>query len=149
MNLHENLNSMMLQFIESCDDCVAVMPSAVAAATFARLKTGKLDPHIEYATLEHLKGMGRKLLAKRFEPEGEDNPAYSDQGEMFNGNLQRRYPVPRKRGEDPTYKLLEHLSDAELDWNIARHGKIANSHTAHMDALAAYKQARRALGSAA
>lgn len=144
MNLHENLNSMMLQFIEDCDDCVAVMPSAVAAATFARLATAKLDPHIEYATLEHLKGMARKVLSKRYDEAGPENPAYDAQGELFKGGFQQRYPVPRAGGGEPQYKRFEDLTPAEMTAIGRRYHRCGAAWIEHGDKMLAAAQMRAA-----
>lgn len=137
MSLHEEITRFQTKFIEDRRDCAILSPGALASATLQQFAPGKLEPHIEYASLEHFKAMGRKALARRFDDEGEENAAYSAQGEMFSGHLQERYPVPRKRGEEPQYKLRSLLTPEERRWNVSILRKSAEGRMLHADALEA------------
>ena len=140
MSLHEEITRFQSRFIEDRRDCAILSPAALAAATLNAFAPNGLEPHIEYASLEHFKAMGRKALAKRFDDEGEQNAAYAAQGEMFSGHLQERYPLPRKAGEEPQYKLRSLLTPEERQWNVKMLRKSAEGRMLHADALEAEGQ---------
>ena len=142
MSLHEAISTAMVRFIEARADCVIISPAAVAAATLQEFAAPDLEPHIEYASLEHFKNMARKVLARRFDDEGDDNSAYAGQGELFSGHLQERYPIPRKKGEDAVYKRREDLTPEERRWNVKSLRKSADARLAHADALEAEGMSR-------
>lgn len=137
MSLHESISTAMMRFIEARADCAIISPAAVASATLQEFNADTLEPHIEYATLEHFKHMARRVLARRFDDDGEDNTAYAGQGELFSGHLQERYPVPRKKGEEPQYKRRELLTPDERLWNVKSIRKSGEARLAHADALEA------------
>lgn len=149
MSLHESIMAEMTRYIDDRRDCAILSPSAIAAAVLRVYSADSLEPHVEYASLEHFKNMARKTLARRFDDEGDDNPVYADQGELFSGHLQDRYPVPRKAGTDPVYKLREALTDDEVRWNLRSLRKSADARLAHADALEAWHQSRPEQGQAA
>lgn len=148
MSLHESIAAEMTRYIEDRRDCAIISPAAIASATLRTFCDVSLEPHIEYASLEHFKNMARKVLAHRFEDEGEANPSYAAQGELFSGHLQDRYPLPRKAGDDPVYKLREHLTDDEVRWNLRSLRRSADARLAHADALEAWHQSRPELRAA-
>lgn len=137
MSLHEEIATFQAKFIEDRRDCAIISPAALASATLQQFAPRDLEPHIEYASLEHFKAMGRRALARRFDDEGEENPAYAAQGEMFSGHLQERYPLPRARGAEPQYKLRSMLTPDERRWNVKSLRHSAESRLAHADALEA------------
>lgn len=138
MSLFEDIKVEIHRFVDDRRDCAILSPAAVAVAIYAKFVTTEVDARIAYAAHEHFKHMARKELAARFEDRGEDNPAYSGQGELFSGHLQERYPVPRKKDEDPVYKRLQDLTQEELRWNVRSLRRSADARLAHADALAAY-----------
>ncbi len=140
MSQHERIMADIGRVLESMDEGGVISPSSVALAC-VRLYGEMPDPRVEYAALEHVKMMARKFLAGRFEDGGAENTAYAGQGELFSGHLQQRYPVPRRVGEEPAYKRLEDMTEAEIDWNLGMLRKSARSRLAHADALQAYKLA--------
>lgn len=117
----------------------AISPTSVALSLQGRYAGGALEPEIAYTSLEHLKQMARTALRRRFD---KTEAPEVDQGELFSGQLQQRYPVPTKAGDDPLYKRLEDLSETELAWNEARLGKAADALVAHRRALSAYRLER-------
>src|SRR5260363_121265 len=80
---------------------------------------------------EHLKQMARKLLASKFHPDRDEIA----QGELFPETLQTRYPIKRKRGEEPVYKLLDALSEIEGYWNVEQLEKAGGARFKHTDTL--------------
>ncbi|MQV80727.1 hypothetical protein [Sinorhizobium meliloti] len=135
--MHEEINIAMQQWIADRSDCRVISPTALAIAVLQRFEPGRLEPHIEYTSLEHFKQMARRVLAHRFGEEGDDNPAYEDQGQLFSGHLQDRYPIPRKRNAEPQYKLRFLLTERERAWNVEQLRKSASARLAHADALEA------------
>lgn len=144
MSLHEAIAAEMTRYVEDRRDCAIMSPSAIASAVLDAFAGDKLEPHIEYASLEHFKNMARKMLAHRFSDDGAENTAYAAQGELFSGHLQDRYPVPRAPGTDPVYKLREALTDDEIRWNLVTLRKSADARLAHADALEAWHSTRSA-----
>jgi hypothetical protein len=142
LSLHESIATAMARFIEDRRDCAILSPAAIASATLQTFCEDRLEPHVEYASLEHFKNMARKALAARFDDEGEQNTSYAAQGELFSGHLQERYPVPRVAGTDPVYKLRDSLTDDEVRWNLRTLRKSADARLAHADALEAWHQSR-------
>lgn len=141
--MHESILAVMTRYIEDRRDCVILSPAAVASATFQGFNDEAIEPHIEYASLEHFKHMARKVLGRRFDHESDENPAYAEQGELFSGDLQERYPAARKKGEDPTYKRLGDLSEDDFEWNVRALRRSAKARALHADALQSYwEQAR-------
>lgn len=142
MSLHEDINAAIQDEITAMGDAHVLSPSSLALAVQRRFAgpAGIAQPHIQYASLEHLKQMARKALARNFEPDSDETSAY--QGEMFSGQLQDRYPIPRKAGHEPQYKLRHQLDGNELQWNIALLRKSAAARLQHADALQAWGDMR-------
>lgn len=139
MTLHESIVTDLVRLIEE-QQADILTPASLAIELQHRYAEQRLEPHIEYASLEHLKNMARKVLAGNFDAEGSQNKSH--QGELFSGRLQDRYPVPRKRGEEAVYKLREVLSREEVAWNIGTLRKSAEARLLHADALEAWDQSR-------
>lgn len=140
MNLHEALTSDIREVIDALAGIDIISPTHIAREVQARYSTGGLEPHIEWASLEQLKQMARRALGGRFDADGDENPSH--QGELFSNRLQTRYPTPRKRGDEPVYKLLGALTSAEVQWNVDTLRSSANARLLHADALAAWDQSR-------
>jgi hypothetical protein len=136
MSMHEEVAAAIQREISVFDAQVEISPSLIAAAVLSRFAGGKLDPRVQYVSLEQLKAMARRVLAGRYEADSDDNVAH--QGELFSGHLQERYPTPRARGSDAIYKLREHLTSAEVAWNIGQLRKSAAARLRHADALQAW-----------
>ena len=81
-----------------------------------------------------LRQIARKLLGTSFESDG-DTPKDAEH-ELFDG-LQKRYPISRQEGEEPTYRLLEELTHEDRQFNIRRLRREGNKKLADADALQA------------
>jgi hypothetical protein len=141
MAVHEDITSFMQRWITAREEAAILSPTVLAVAARQNFERGPLELHIEYTSLEHLKQMARRVLANRYNDDGEDNPAY-EQGELFSGHLQQRYPIPHQRGSDPQYKLRHLLTDRERAWNVEFLRKSATARLAHADALEAEGRGR-------
>lgn len=141
MSLHEDLMLTIQSEIEGqrIKSPGGVSPTSIAvAAQSMYVGRQKLEPHIEYTSLEHFKQLARQILGKRFDPDGEENEAHPRQGEMWSGTLQTMYPTPTSRGEEPCYKDRKNLNALEVAWNVSMLRKSAKARTAHADALQAW-----------
>lgn len=144
MSMHEEICQQLRELIPDSEDvrvcAIDLSPTDLARLCFRKFEDENIDPHVEYAAIEHYKTMARKILSAHFDPDGESNPAHaSGQADMFSGMLQERYPIRRTPGADPVYRPLGHLSLADLDWNIDMLKKSAGARLAHADALKAHR----------
>jgi len=136
MTIHEEISVAMQRWIDERGEVAVMSPTALAVATLRWFEANSIEPHIEYTSLEHFKQIARRVLAGRFDIDSEENPVY-EQGELFSGHLQERYPLPRSKGSEPQYKLRALLTDRERAWNVEMLRKAAMSRLAHADALEA------------
>ncbi|MDR2880496.1 MAG: hypothetical protein LBV29_01150 [Azoarcus sp.] len=141
MSLHEDINVEMHRIADN-SSAEIITPNSLALAVHRQFVNDHLEPHIEYASIEHFKHLARKVLSCKHDTESDENEVY--QGELFSGVLQVRYPIPRKRGEEPAYKLRELLNHEEIHWNVAILRKSAEARLQHADALEAWAQSREA-----
>ena len=88
----------------------------------------------------HFREIARSTLRKRFDPVDPEK----EQDDLFPHTLQERYPIRRKRSEDPRYVLRKHLSDADRAYNVARLRRSGNAQLKHADALEAEGASRMA-----
>lgn len=138
MNQHQQIVAEMARQYEGLQDAILVSPSALAHRVFETFATDEVELHLAYASLEHFKAMARKFLAGRNEPDSDLNPAHGAQTSFeFSGQLQDRYPLPRKAGEEPVYKKRSELTPQERQWNADALRKSAGARLAHADALEA------------
>lgn len=143
MSLHKDINEHFVRAHADKADCICLTPSALAYTVFKSYCSVPLEPHIEYTSLEHLKHMARRFLARQHEVGGNENRAYAgEQGEFFSGELQDRYPLPKKEDCEPEYKLREHLTSAEAKWNLSMLRKKSVGFALHADAFEAWMDAR-------
>lgn len=144
MSQHQQIMAELARQYAFLSDAVIISPTGLAARAFDAFATGEEDPHIQYTSLEHLKHMARVYLAKQKDPDSDENPAHQeamDFGPAFTG-LQDRYPLPRKAGEEPVYKLRHQLTDEEREWNALQLEKSGFARLKHADALRAEGQMR-------
>lgn len=142
MSVHDDVQQTMRKVLMEVggDLHIALSPTLLATRTFDRFSQESTEVHIQWASVEHFKALARRMLARQYEHESDENEAY--QGDMFSGELQDRYPIPRSPGEDPVYKPRAALSAAELDWNIAQLRKSADARLRHADALQVFRDDR-------
>lgn len=143
MSLHEEIGFAIQREIDSMGDAIALSPTSLAIAVQRSFEASSIEPHIAYTSLEHLKQMARRVLARNFDTTGDDGDAREIQGEMFSGQLQDRYPLPRVGSAEPIYKRRDSLTQSEVDWNIRQLRKSAAARLEHADALQAWADARR------
>jgi hypothetical protein len=142
MSVHERITTAIHQIIEQQSAARDISPNAVAALLVVRFSEHELEPEIEFGCFEHFKEMARKSLAGRFDNRAADNDDGEDELPIFSGQLQQRYPLPHKRGEDSVYRRLEELTPTEMRWNGQRFLKAGRALVAHGHALIARAEAR-------
>lgn len=141
MNQHQQIMAEIARQYEHMRDAVLIGPSSLAHRVFEQFATGDEEPHISYACVEQMKQMARRFLARNCDPESDENEIYGDQSAFeFSGKLQDRYPLPRKSGEEPAYKVRSLLTAEERAWNVAQLRKSADARNEHADALEAEGQ---------
>ena len=111
-----------------------VRPDWVATAALKELDpTGATPYDVQYPALMELKQTARRVLRGKFESED----GSIDQHELF-PTLQRMYPTPTARGENPVYLKLELLTQDQALWNVNRLRREAKTKQKHADALEQY-----------
>lgn len=142
MNEHGRVLEEIKRQYDRFSGAVTVNPSSLAWGVHELLSSGMESDSTRYLSLEQLKQMCREFLRRRKDADGEENETHSAQGEFdlgvkFSGKLQDRYPLPRKDGEEPSYKLRNHLTPEERKWNVNQLRKSAKARQEHADALEA------------
>lgn len=140
MSLHEQIATDINDVIEHHDGVDAISAASVALTLHDRYGGNDAEPHLAYASLEHLKHMARARLGKRFGALG--GSPLEAQGELFANALQERYPVPTPKGHDPVYKLTSALTHDEILWNAVRLEKAGKTLLEHSRALKSLAQER-------
>lgn len=142
MNEHSQVIEEIKRQYDRFSDAVTVNPSSLAWGVHEVLASGMESDSTKYLSLEQLKQMCRQFLRRWKDADGEENDTHGAQGDLdfgiqFSGKLQDRYPLPRKSGEEPSYKLRQHLTPEERDWNVKQLRKSAKARQEHADALEA------------
>jgi hypothetical protein len=110
--------------------------TCINAETIALLMISRFnssDRTIIYYAFLYFKQIARDRLRDYWR----DKEAANEQMELFNHELQVRYPTEKG------YILLSDLLDNEIDENIERLRKESRAKLAHANALIAYKESRR------
>jgi hypothetical protein len=95
MSLHDDIKIEMHRMVDQSQADI-ITPASLAQSVQGMYINRRVDPHIEYASLEHLKQIARSVLSGRLDAESDDNEVY--QGELFTGRLVTRSPKRRSRG---------------------------------------------------
>jgi hypothetical protein len=120
-----------------------VNPNAVATTAMALIEFPISLHRLGYAGCHlELRQIARAKLRKRFDPTAIADDAADAEPDFFPEKLQDRYPIPRKRGEEPTYRKLTELSDEEARYNVDRMRKASGALGRHADRLEAWNDAR-------
>lgn len=143
MTLHAQIWERLEHEYRALEHAVVISPRALALKVLEWLlkpqegEAAKVDERVKYLSLEQLIALARKFLGKRNGPNSDRSEAYGEQGVLFSGQLQDRYPIPHASGEEPQYKLRSALTPIERAWNVRNLRKSARSRQEHADALEA------------
>ena len=151
--LRDQIISALRIEIDRCGNATELSPTTLAVAVQRTFDIGEeVEPHIAYASLEHIKQIAREVLRRNFDDEVLDDEDRDDdslgtnatyQDDMFSGHLQERYPLlGRKKSDDPIYKLRRAMSYEEVAACVAQLRKSARARMQHADALEAWNDAR-------
>jgi hypothetical protein len=117
---------------------VATEAMIVLKAEWMREPDDEGYPLVYLAAHLELRQIAREKLREKFEPAWDED---KDTHPLF-PELQWRYPVSRPKGVEPKYVLLEHLTGADVSFNVNRLRVDARSRLAHADALEAWGRDR-------
>jgi len=120
---------------------VFVSPSWLATEAMQILDPSHRSHPIEY-TMAHLqfRQLARSVCSGRWERERPGET--TEQHDLF-PVLQKRYPrAGRSSEQEPEYVLLEHMSGADVRFNVGRLRKEAVGKMRHADALEAWGASR-------
>jgi hypothetical protein len=117
---------------------VAISPADLASAAYSEIDPlGRAPWLVQIAAIAELRQLARAVCRTRHL----ESERTSEQGSLFDFQLQPRYPAKRPLvdGETPedVYVLREHLTKNERDKNILRLRREAEAKTVHADALQA------------
>lgn len=124
---------------------VRVIPSWIATEALKEIDpTNRSHPLVRTGCHLQLRQIARAQCRQLFE--GDDSE--DDSEPEFTGfkELQWRYPAAHSKGKpEPEYVLLEHLNNADVDYNVQRLRREGRSKLAHADALEAWGRGRKRL----
>ena len=147
MSISDEVSAQVLSMVEKSSALEFVSPTTIALGVFEFFRNKKeFEPHLAYASVEHLKQIARRYLTRHHDPAERLQEAIDagGQSEMFAEELQDRYPVPVGRKEEPRYQLREKMSDDDLLWNAFRLDKVSDATRRHADSLRAVVRLRQA-----
>ncbi|MGI9403061.1 MAG: hypothetical protein ACR2OF_00945 [Hyphomicrobium sp.] len=114
---------------------VSISPAWLATEAMIYIDPDRISPSLVYQAAHlQLRQLGRDLCRKQYTEAIEGDP----QHRLF-PDLQARYPTCRSASEDdPEYVKLEHLTQEDVDYNVARLRAEASAKMAHARALEAW-----------
>ena len=140
MSQHEQVVAEMRRFIDDRADCTILSPTVLAVAAYDRFATTAIEPHLHWASIEHFKTIARSVLRSTFKDNVDEHPSLGEQEEMFS-DLQYRYALPVKSGEEPQYKRRSDLTLSERRKIADRFRRCGRSWIIHADKLVAEGEA--------
>jgi hypothetical protein len=118
---------------------VGINPSWIATEALKEIDPSRRSVDLVYLGCHlQLRQIARQVCRTKFEPHGEPEETH----DLF-PDLQWRYPTARaETATEPEYVLLEHLTPADVAYNVRRLRQEAEAKLAHADALEAWWRAR-------
>jgi hypothetical protein len=143
MSMRDDLMQTLCKIIDDARDDVRISPTMVATRVAAHYESegGRpTEPHLKYGSIEHFKQLARSVLAHRHEPR--ETAEQRAEGDLFGDLLQDRYPIARKRTDEPQYVKRAFMSHADVLFNVHRMRAVSGVLEQHADALEAWEAAR-------
>lgn len=139
MTTEKELHEVLARIYERRCDEIRVSAAWLATEAMIELDPDRISPPRVYAAAHlELRQLARSILRSAADP----TETGAEQHELFPG-LQRRYPTARGiTAEEPEYVKLEHLTEEDVRFNVARLRAEATTKLAHADALEAWWQNR-------
>lgn len=140
MTEERKLAEIIARIIDARDGAIKISPNWIATEAMQELDPDRASPMLVHAGCHlQLRQIARQQLRQKYQP---DDSAGAEP-ELFAGQLQSRYPSSRTaRAEDPEYILLEHLTEHDISYNVARLRAEARAKLKHADALEGYGRTR-------
>ena len=133
----KQLTEIVARIVHNCNDETDISPAWVATQAMkevgATTRFQRDYPLMYKAGHLEFRQLTRGVCRQKWERDDEDEA----QHELFPG-LQKRYPIAKQKGDEPVYRLLEHLSHEDRVFNINRLRKEASKKLEHARALEAY-----------
>jgi hypothetical protein len=138
MKEEAELHDLVQMVVDQAGGQVWIDPAWIATGVMAKIDPERVSPPLVYKGCHlQLRQIARQHLRGAFDAADEDNP----QHELFT-ELQDRYPVKRKRGEEPRYVQRDAMTDEDIAFNVARFRNASKALMAHGDALEAWGRNR-------
>jgi hypothetical protein len=138
MNDEKRLRELLWAIYDRRSDAIRVSPAWLATEAMQELDPGRSAPPLVYMAANlQLRQMARAICRQRFEDDGDG----AEQHDLW-PDLQRRYPAVHSTDAEPEYVLLEHLTEADVVFNVNRLRAEAAAKMRHADALEAWWQDR-------
>ena len=119
----------------------AISAREVAEGAYAEIDSERTSPLLVQASCKN--DLRRRAESALRTLSMAEQDAIENQGDMFNGRLQSRYPCNRE--DVSVYVSPPDMTDEELAANVARLRKEADAKSAHADALEAYGANRNSI----
>ena len=136
----QRLKGIISRIVETRRSKRGISPAWVATEALLTLDphgaTQRVYPLVYKAAHLELRQIAREACRDKWETDAD-----RDRHPMF-PDLQWRYPVPREIGAEPVYVLLEHLTDSDVAYNVARLRADAAARLKHADALEEWGKGR-------
>ncbi len=127
------LRDILQGIIESFKDDKDISPSVLATAALLKLDPEKKTiPIIYIAAHLELRQISRQILAGH--QDRRDDYEYL----LLEDGLQDRYPIARKKDEEPLYRKRNELTDADKEFTLMALSKKAAGYQRHYDLFAAW-----------
>jgi hypothetical protein len=132
------------EVISKYENDIDIGPTFISIEACKRLNGFKGSKNTDFYTGTNLycRQIARSRCRKRWEGQadvdGDDIEAGEIKQHKLFPDLQERYPIARELGEEPVYRLLEHLTDEDYKYNLSRMDKEIASKQKHRNALAAH-----------
>jgi hypothetical protein len=145
MTQGDRLSDLLELVLDVAHNTVDVSPAWAASAALSRLGfslVGATDNmQLVYAAAHFgLRQMAREKLRKHDPVEAAE--VYGQEAMQFAGTLQRRYPRKPEQDVEPVYSLRDHLTGADVAYNVDRMRKAGRALEKHANALHAWHVSR-------
>lgn len=144
MTEEEELAATVERILDLCVSLKDVSPAWVATQAMTLIAFPRDLHRLGYAGCHlELRQIARAKLRKRFDPTAiadDDAP----EPDLFPETLQERYPRRPEKGEEPNYRKLDALTDADVSYNVARMRKAGLALTEHARRLEEWHTGRGA-----
>lgn len=141
MTIESSLNDVVAQVIDRHRHRPKISPTWIATEAMTQIDPERRSVEMVYSGCHlHLRQVARQMLA-HIDPL---KRKLDETGELFEDDLQWRYPSARQAGDEPEYVLLDSLSDDDYVLNIDRLRKEGGTKLRHADRLEAHWTSKRA-----